>query len=316
MIGVRKTTEEFIDEAVRRHGDRYDYSLVDYKTGKDKVAIICGVHGKFEQSPEAHLKTGGCWECGKKQCVETAFNKTNDSLLDRFVSIHGDKYDYSMVVFNDCKTKVEIGCPIHGYFYQQPSKHLMGRGCIKCGIEALSAKNVERTNDTAYFIKRSKEAHGDKYGYEFSVYTRAKDDIIITCPTHGNITQKAVAHMDGDGCVLCRNEHNNFHKDSWSDRSSNKTGVFYIIRCFNETESFYKFGITINTVGRRYCDAKSMPYSYEIVRLIISTDRNYIWDLEKRFSKFKLKDRYDPIIPFMGGKTECFSTYTRIDRTR
>lgn len=242
--------------------------------------------------------------------------KTTEEFLNEAILIHGDRYDYSMVDYSNCKTKVKMGCSKHGYFYQQPSKHLMGRGCRECAMEALSAKNIERTNDTAYFIKRSKEAHGDKYGYEFSVYTKAKDDIIVTCPTHGNITQKAVAHMNGSGCVLCRNECNNFHKDSWSDRSSNKTGVFYIIRCFNETESFYKFGITINTVERRYCDAKSMPYNYEIVRLIISTDREYIWDLEKRFSKFKLKDRYNPTILFWGGKTECFSTYTKIDRTR
>lgn len=46
------TTEEFIEKAKKIHGDRYDYSLVDYVRANIPVKIICKVHGVFEQNPE------------------------------------------------------------------------------------------------------------------------------------------------------------------------------------------------------------------------------------------------------------------------
>lgn len=59
----RKTTDQFIAEAKKVHGDRYDYSLVDYKTGKTKVRIICSEHGEFLQSPNNHRHGQGCPTC-------------------------------------------------------------------------------------------------------------------------------------------------------------------------------------------------------------------------------------------------------------
>ena len=48
----RLTTKEFIERAKAIHGDKYDYSLVEYKTNLDKVKIICKNCGKvFEQTP-------------------------------------------------------------------------------------------------------------------------------------------------------------------------------------------------------------------------------------------------------------------------
>lgn len=59
------TTEEFIRRAKRKHGNWYDYSLVDYKDSQTKVKIICPAHGVFEQTPNNHLKGCGCPECAK-----------------------------------------------------------------------------------------------------------------------------------------------------------------------------------------------------------------------------------------------------------
>ena len=57
------TTEEFIKKAIEIHGDRYDYSLVDYKTSVKKVKIICKKHGVFRQIPNDHLRGSGCPRC-------------------------------------------------------------------------------------------------------------------------------------------------------------------------------------------------------------------------------------------------------------
>ena len=59
----RKNIESFILEANRVHNYKYDYSLVDYKSAKEKVKIICPTHGVFLQSPDSHLREHGCPQC-------------------------------------------------------------------------------------------------------------------------------------------------------------------------------------------------------------------------------------------------------------
>jgi hypothetical protein len=59
----KKTTEQFLKEAKEKHGDRYDYSLVQYKDTNTEVEIICKKHGVFHQSPKCHLKYSGCRVC-------------------------------------------------------------------------------------------------------------------------------------------------------------------------------------------------------------------------------------------------------------
>ncbi len=52
----RKTTKEFIDEAIVTHGSLYDYSRVVYSGRNTPVEIICPKHGSFWQTPNNRLK--------------------------------------------------------------------------------------------------------------------------------------------------------------------------------------------------------------------------------------------------------------------
>jgi hypothetical protein len=81
---VRKTTEQFIKEAIAVHGDKYDYSKVEYKTGNDKVCIICPKHGEFLQTPYNHLQGCGC-----KMCV---IKKRNIGVCDLKNVVHLRSY--------------------------------------------------------------------------------------------------------------------------------------------------------------------------------------------------------------------------------
>ncbi len=65
MLGVRKTTEDFVKEAKQVHGDRYDYSRVEYVRKQDPVKIICSTHGEFLQRPSDHLYGSNCPSCTK-----------------------------------------------------------------------------------------------------------------------------------------------------------------------------------------------------------------------------------------------------------
>ena len=60
----RLTTQEFIERARKVHGDKYDYSKVEYKGIFVKVPIICPIHGVFYQTPHEHLSFKGCPKCG------------------------------------------------------------------------------------------------------------------------------------------------------------------------------------------------------------------------------------------------------------
>ena len=57
------STEEFIKRAREIHGEKYDYSKVEYKGCYEKVCIICPKHGEFWQTPRSHLSGHGCPNC-------------------------------------------------------------------------------------------------------------------------------------------------------------------------------------------------------------------------------------------------------------
>lgn len=128
----RLTTNDFIRKATITHGDRYDYSLIDYKSANELVKIICRIHGEFKQKASRHILGQGCQKCG----FESANKKktiSNADFIKRSSLIHDDKYDYSLTDYTHSFSKVKIICPIHGIFNQDGAIHLLGSGCSKCG---------------------------------------------------------------------------------------------------------------------------------------------------------------------------------------
>ena len=68
---TRKTTEQFIIDAKKIHGNKYDYSKVDYSGNKKNVTIICPIHGEFWQKAENHLHGANCPYCAKSSIKST-----------------------------------------------------------------------------------------------------------------------------------------------------------------------------------------------------------------------------------------------------
>lgn len=132
----RKTTEEFIEDASRVHGDKYDYSLVDYRQALSKVLIICPEHGRFSQTASEHLSGRGCSLCGRRQSSETRRRKAAQAFVAKAKKIHGDKYDYSKVKYACVRDPIIITCYKHGDFQQVPNDHLTEAGCPQCARES------------------------------------------------------------------------------------------------------------------------------------------------------------------------------------
>lgn len=127
------TRNDFVERAVNIHKGKYDYSKVEYHDSHTKVCIICPKHGEFWQKPCSHINAKqGCQKCYEEtRGVVRRLGKP--MFTSRAKEVHGDRYDYSKVEYVNSETKVCIICPIHGEFWQRPSDHLKGCGCVKCG---------------------------------------------------------------------------------------------------------------------------------------------------------------------------------------
>lgn len=132
-IKNEKCKDNFIEKAKLIHGDKYDYSKVNYIDNKTKVCIICPSHGEFYQTPNSHLSGYGCTKCKNDKLSQIKIKKVDNFIQDS-KKIHGDKYDYSKVEYKGNKTKVCIICPEHGEFWQTPSNHLQGHACPICAL--------------------------------------------------------------------------------------------------------------------------------------------------------------------------------------
>ena len=185
----KQTTKEFVIKAREIHGDKYDYSKVEYDGLKRKVCIICPEHGEFWQSAGSHLNGSGCPECSGVAPI------TKELFQQRAVDIHKDKYDYSKVLFVGNNKKVCIICPEHGEFWQTPSYHLRGGNCQKC------AGGVRLT--TAEFIDKAKAVHEERYDYSKVKYKNTAKKVCIICPEHGEFWQTPNNHLFGAGCPTC-----------------------------------------------------------------------------------------------------------------
>lgn len=289
--GKRSNASDVITEFKAMHGERYDYSLVDYKNVDKKVIIKCDEHGEFKQTPYHHASGNGCPKCIGR-------HKTQKEVIDLFISIHGNLYDYSKVAFVKINDKVDIVCQEHGVFSQSAAKHILGQGCIKCaGIYQY---------DTNEIIEKFNTIHGKKYNYDFVDYKNIHEKIKIDCYKHGIFEQTSGSHLAGNGCPDCSPSigYSKSKYVEYCNKTNGKTHL-YLISCNNDNESFYKVGIAKDGALHRFRSRSKLPYDFNIIKEVYGSAA-LIWDLEKSIHRIMRDFKYNPYIDF-GGKTECFS---------
>ena len=199
----------FIQRSISLYPGRFDYSLTEYKTAKEKVTIICKKHGAFKITPNSHCDSksnGGCYPCG----VESTATKKKQQRFNRLINdcekIHGDRYDYSLVTrenYTGSNNKIPIICKIHGVFYQSPRKHVTQKnGCKICRNESFHIQD---------FPARCKEIHFmEDYDYTETVYSGMNKNIKVICKTHGPFEILARYFLDKKrGCKKCSIKESN-----------------------------------------------------------------------------------------------------------
>lgn len=137
-----KDTHWFIAKSREVHGDVYDYSLVKYETGRQKVMIGCSDHGTFAQTAHNHTQGQGCPKCSPKKQAAGRLGNTEDFVLQA-KNVHGEKYGYDASDYVHSASKIEMSCPTHGVFWQAPHDHLDGHGCSKCASYGNSKPQLE-----------------------------------------------------------------------------------------------------------------------------------------------------------------------------
>lgn len=198
----------------------------------------------------------------------------NQWYISKFQEVHGDRYDYSSVVYSGAKVVVSIGCKTHGLFPQTPQDHLKGSGCPKCS-------KVHRKS-TIECLEDFKQVHGNTYDYTKVIYTNSATKVEILCKEHGSFYQTPNHHLEGKGCPKCQVVNQN---------------ILYVLKCLNT--GLFKIGITNNLQKRISSIGGKLEHVFHIT---IENPR----ELEKHLhDKYQLNQVFNAYVS--SGGTEFFS---------
>lgn len=251
---IKYDQNEFIRRSNIIHNKKYDYSKIEYKNSRDKIKIICPIHGIFEQMPYNHLQGKGCQLCAnnKKYTIEDFIKKSN--------TIHSFRYEYPDKNYVNNLTPINIFCKKHGIFTQSPNNHLRGIGCPKCsGNKKLTIKE---------FINLAKIKHNNLYYYPDTNYQNYDSEINIGCYKHGIFKQVVRNHLTGRGCPICQNSK----------------GELFIKKILDDNNIKYKQQYKFNNL--KYKDLLKFDFA------ILNSDNSIKYLIEfngEQHYKFKLK---------------------------
>ena len=205
----KKSTKEYIEDAIQAHGDRYDYTLTVYD-GKDKdITFLCRRCGlKCTQNAGNHIhQKQGCRACSYVD-RGAARLLTRDAFIASARERHLDGYDYSYVTQDLPDGQfalVRLICNRCGRLIVKTAKaHLRGEGCKLCNLAPAAAA---RRRTFKRFLTQAHEAHGDAFDYSMvrgpHVATRSKIRIICReCVTPFEATVGSHLYLK-EGCPRC-----------------------------------------------------------------------------------------------------------------
>jgi hypothetical protein len=307
--------EKFLEKAIIKFGNKFDYSFFIYINAKTKGIIICPEHGNFMKSPEKHITkdSNGCNKCYYDKCRNTKREKyesppriTIEKLLDRIYIKFGNKFLYNLDNYNGIvSNNIEITCAEHGKFYMTPRAHLLSNtGCVKCSNIIRKKSKTKSYEDSIEVVKK---IHNNKYIYPIEnkdIYINKQSKIRIICSEHGEFIKSIQKHQSGQGCFKCKVNSMVDHKILVGGYShilfdndpslKNRDATLYYFSINNG--EFYKIGITINDPRDRGKSLKSKSKGFIKNYNIIHTERMSLYEAflkeESILEKFSDKRTY------------------------
>jgi hypothetical protein len=196
------TREDFLKKVSARLRGPLDLSKFEYSGSAGKGIAICPVHGEFMISANALMNRIGCKPCSRSESGRKRA-MTQEEFILRAAEVHGEKYDYSKVVYINSQKHVTIVCPSHGEFSQSPNAHLRGQGCKKCSNESIGDR-CKLTQEE--FVSRLEDLNSG-YGLELVRYGGMSKSVTLVCKEHGPFSATAGNVLyNKSGCPRCANE--------------------------------------------------------------------------------------------------------------
>lgn len=215
--------KDFVEKANKVHNNKYEYKEEWFNniSSDYKCLILCPKHGEFSQKIHNHLMGQGCPKCRIEK--QKGAYTTYEDFVEKANKVHKGKYIYTDGKdYVNRHKRIKIICPIHGEFFQTPSKHLSGCGCKKCGIEYVKNLKIKTASE---IINDCRIVHNGKYKYDESTYVDTDTKFRIICPEHGEFWQTPNNHKQGHGCPKC-------------NRSIMETNVKRYLNSFNVIEQY------------------------------------------------------------------------------
>jgi very-short-patch-repair endonuclease len=168
-----KKNEQFIKDALKVHGNIYDYSKTNYVSAKKKVCIICKKHGEFYQSPHSHLCGNGCPYCNESHLEtdirikldENNLIYTREENVTRLTGLQIGK-SHQRLDFYVWHIKLCIECQGEQHF--KPKCFKMSKESYKTIVDRDKFKYESLTNagyDVVYFTEKKFEKYCKKGWY-------------------------------------------------------------------------------------------------------------------------------------------------------
>ena len=244
--GKKFSLTDYIEKANKVWNNKYDYSKFEWNGVSTPVCIICPEHGEFWQLPNNHLKGEcGCQECrGKSKDFKVIRNF--EDFKEAAAKKYGDKFDFSKVEWKGSREKICIICPEHGEFWTLPRQFLLNNeGCPKC-FNKIESNSKD-------FIEICKKNHEIDYDYSKTVYTGILNNIIVTCPKHGDFKILASTFKKGGNCPECNLEKLRLSTKEFIEKAKEVHGDYYSYEKTNYINSSTKLIITCPKHGDFEC---------------------------------------------------------------
>lgn len=297
----RMTFEEFLERVNKIHPEK-SFRIIsrEFKGRQIKHEKV------YTQDEYGICKIGvGTLLIGGKPSVKSACfkNQYAERMYRKSVGYEGLHFNNSE--YKTSLSYIEVRCFKHGIFKTKPNWIISSRRrCPKCSDEKRHLRG--RSNTREFINKAIGRLNTNRRIYDKVEYVHAKEKVIILCEHHNKyykITPND--HLNGYGCPECGIENGGFSRKDYIKLAKGKKATLYIIKCFNDNEEFYKVGITLVGVKKRFQNTNRLPYSYKIIHQYEGTAGD-IWDVEKDILRRFNSEKYVPSIRFPGF-TECFS---------
>jgi very-short-patch-repair endonuclease/Zn finger protein HypA/HybF involved in hydrogenase expression len=191
--------ETYVLQASKVHSGKYNYKRIERK---DAAMIVydCPNHGEQTQNMHSHLAGAECKLCSYATTGVSRRIK-EEVFFSKALEVHGGKYQYTALFFEDGESKVKYACTKHGEITQKATVHLRGSGCPECSWEDLG---LAKRDTLEIFTKKAERVHGTKFNYIGLDHTATPARVTYRCQMHGEHTQGAAQHLYGDGCPACK----------------------------------------------------------------------------------------------------------------